>query len=1096
MRFIHVSDVHANRDRVEAVNKVFDCIESTIQRNGAELVLFSGDFWDATITNTKASGFTEYVERVHRLKSMAEVMFIYGTPRHEPKGSLDVFSSIGCIVVDSPQRITINLPSGSLDVLAIPEPRKGDYVGLSSDEVNKSIFMSYLELSKHRKEGRPFVVAFHGEVSGSMYQNGVEAKSGAQFPSAMLAGMEADYYALGHIHLPQEVFTNAHYPGSPAPLDFGESHEGAINLVDVGKATVVERIPTNAPTYHTVEVDSSSVSGINPSKYNGNHLRVIVNNGTDKDIPHAISTMLTSKSKLLSCKVVVNRETKTHSRSDEMVTRRTSLEKYEEYCKMTRHKPSIHAKEFLSAIDDAKSLNSVYPSKSFELVSISLRGSIGVKCGTGQDEIFIDFSRFSPGVVAMIGHNGRGKTTIIENCHPYPRMLTRDKVLKEHFYLKDSHRILVYRSNDGKLHKIAISIDASTKSGRTTYMAYESDDGVKWRPCIDTDGHLDTYNEYLQKTFGTIDLFIRTSFFTRKETRGAPDLTIATKGEKIEFFSNLAGNDWLHEIADMARDAIAETKKDIERTSIRLEECNGALHNIDECNDEIAELEDELSSLKEDMSELKSDIRELEKHEARRIEIDLKRANSEELKVQLQENIKTLRENLSQMDEMRKLHLAVQSNMDAIKRIEGFGAIYPQVCDSITEIKDELVVVSGKLDAASQNETTQAKNVSFLRATLEGVRKDMEMHKSQSVECDTHCPLCGSKISLEKSLEIASMANAHMDEAERLLETARGLEPKLALAERELESTEKNASELRRMRDSLEHRLSEAQIRKDEVDNKITEAFNSIRETSGLDPIMVYDNRKVEYNNSEYDDTMKQVESLEARLSEIKDIEPIESRKKELDDKKAEHDILLTQSSSIKGELKSIKQRISRLEKVVEKGKELESELKVLEDKKAAYTHVQTAFSKTGIPLIELESAIPEIASMANDILHQSYGDRFTISFETVRQGTRKAVDDLNVVVYDSQQGMSKYLDMVCSGEEVWIKQALFYAFSIVRMNRTGFSFMTRFIDESDSSLDTASRVKYLGMIEAAHRLAGARLSILITHSQEIKDVAEQVIEI
>ena len=370
------------------------------------------------------------------------------------------------------------------------------------------------------------------------------------------------------------------------------------------------------------------------------------------------------------------------------------------------------------------------------------------------------------------------------------------------------------------------------------------------------------------------------------------------------------------------------------------------------------------------------------------------------------------------------------------------------------------------------------------------------MHKSQSVECDTHCPLCGSKISFEKSLEIASMSNAHMDEAERLLDTARGLEPKLAIAERELESTEKNASELRRTRDALEHRLSEAQTRKDEVDNKITEAFNSIRETSGLDPIMVYDNRKVEYNNSEYDDTMKQVESLEARLSEIKYIEPLESRKKELDDKKAEHDIILAQSSSIKGELRSIKQRISRLEKVVEKGKELEYKLKVLEDKKAAYTHVHTAFSKTGIPLIELESAIPEIASMANDILHQSYGDRFTISFETVRQGTRKAVDDLNVVVYDSQQGISKYLDMVCSGEEVWIKQALFYAFSIVRMNRTGFSFMTRFIDESDSSLDTSSRVKYLGMIEAAHRLAGARLSILITHSQEIKDVAEQVIEI
>ena len=63
-------------------------------------------------------------------------------------------------------------------------------------------------------------------------------------------------------------------------------------------------------------------------------------------------------------------------------------------------------------------------------------------------------------------------------------------------------------------------------------------------------------------------------------------------------------------------------------------------------------------------------------------------------------------------------------------------------------------------------------------------------------------------------------------------------------------------------------------------------------------------------------------------------------------------------------------------------------------------------------------------------------------------------------------------------------------------MNRTGFNFRTRLIDESDGSLDGASRQKYMSMVESAHKYASARITILISHSQEIKDIAQQIIEI
>ena len=45
-------------------------------------------------------------------------------------------------------------------------------------------------------------------------------------------------------------------------------------------------------------------------------------------------------------------------------------------------------------------------------------------------------------------------------------------------------------------------------------------------------------------------------------------------------------------------------------------------------------------------------------------------------------------------------------------------------------------------------------------------------------------------------------------------------------------------------------------------------------------------------------------------------------------------------------------------------------------------------------------------------------------------------------------------------------------------------------------SLDGGLRPKYLKMVEAAHHISDSRITILITHSQEIKDIAQQIIEI
>ena len=78
------------------------------------------------------------------------------------------------------------------------------------------------------------------------------------------------------------------------------------------------------------------------------------------------------------------------------------------------------------------------------LQSVKLRGAIGIHRGLGLDEIELDLTQFNPGIIALAGRNGSGKTTIMENLQPFRRLVSRDGSLYDHFQLKDSYHLLFH----------------------------------------------------------------------------------------------------------------------------------------------------------------------------------------------------------------------------------------------------------------------------------------------------------------------------------------------------------------------------------------------------------------------------------------------------------------------------------------------------------------------------------------------------------------------------------------------------------------------------------------------------------------------------
>ena len=60
-------------------------------------------------------------------------------------------------------------------------------------------------------------------------------------------------------------------------------------------------------------------------------------------------------------------------------------------------------------------------------LQLTLKGFRGIRDGLGLQELTLDLERLAAGaqLIAIAGANGRGKTTIIDNMHPYLLMPSR-----------------------------------------------------------------------------------------------------------------------------------------------------------------------------------------------------------------------------------------------------------------------------------------------------------------------------------------------------------------------------------------------------------------------------------------------------------------------------------------------------------------------------------------------------------------------------------------------------------------------------------------------------------------------------------------------
>jgi len=584
MKVLHLADLHFSRDRVADAALSMRAALEAAREEAVDLIAIAGDIWDGPVQNTAGSHFPEFIKMISDLAAEAPVAMIYGTPTHDVDGSLEVFEALHPshpIKILRPG-IAYGLTAGEIVrmdttrraiecvLFGIPEPNKkwllaDESVGATRrDEADHAIQDSMrnllLGLGGLRKQNPqiPCVALYHGQVVGAKTSTGYSAESAIAVTRDDLAAIGADYIACGDIHLPQQVGDlPGYYAGSIYPVDFGETHQTGCTIADMSQSGLeVRRV--NFPHPRRVKVSIRAGDPVSVGSYSGcvlwQEVTCTKEEAAKTDTAELVQKLL-AEGAAPGSRVTLNVLPTETVRAGDIVARKSLRAKVEIWG--ANSSIQIPAETILKKADllesEAAASGRSFCGSRIRIDKLILRGAIGLWEVSRKDIVVLDLAAFGPGIIALAGENGTGKTTILENLHPYPQMLTRSGTLKSHFRLRDSCRDLYFRDlATGIRYRSLIQINAASASGTAEYFLYR-DTGTGFEPVPGVVGRLEAYEAEIQRLFGPLSLYLRTAFVTQRPSKNSPDLAEATKGDRKALFAELAGISYLSDYASAAK---------------------------------------------------------------------------------------------------------------------------------------------------------------------------------------------------------------------------------------------------------------------------------------------------------------------------------------------------------------------------------------------------------------------------------------------------------------------------------------------------------------------------------------------------------------
>jgi exonuclease SbcC len=772
---------------------------------------------------------------------------------------------------------------------------------------------------------------------------------------------------------------------------------------------------------------------------------------------------------------------------------------------------------------------------------LRLRGAIGVYDGLGLDDLDVDLTIFQPGLVCLVGPNGSGKTTVLENLQPFRCLQSRAGPLQDHFRLKDSYKELFFRTHDGGVYRSLVSIDANSRK-QEPYLYRRNPDGSE-TPM--TRGGTDAYDLEIKKLLGSHDLFF-CSVFAGQRAQGFTSLKVS---DRKELFLELITRVPYQLYYNYAKQRAEEIVERLVRTRLQVKD-------LVDRRDSLPRLRKKLESLKTDEEILRGEISRLEAKvtiaQSRRDEAFAekerdKQARAESDRIErdikaVEGKVQVVREQVSEAEQSLRLSPEqVQQMIDKVEDLERKEKEFQTSKDLLAEVerrqaeaylkaKMEIAEHTRRVDAAEQKLVHAQQH---LVALLDRVRVARQMARAAVMELENdaalvddvpcseteagralhpglpeRCRLLAGATRSRDQLP-AAIAEAKRKDSDEFLDEqgVTGLENLVRAAREELEAQSKKEPDLGRYGFTLVG---------DELDASY---WDGERQRIGYDAAEHKANTEElgRRRSEDWPGVKAEMSTARARIDAAKDaLAELAERERQLREDlarlvlndragraldaaervlwQAKEDVAtgtsrLTSVAIVVGtteaEIQSTDEGTADLEALQQK---VETDERLAED----WRVLQRAVSNDGIPPLELDAAGGVISAYCNDLLVTTFGADYQVAFTTLRltKDRKKYVEDFDLKVVTPKG--EKMLNDLSGGERLWIEHALAEAIAIFHSEAGGRKFLTAWADEKDGAFDADNKQHYLEMLRRARAIAGRELTLLITHTPELSAQVQQ----
>lgn len=730
-----------------------------------------------------------------------------------------------------------------------------------------------------------------------------------------------------------------------------------------------------------------------------------------------------------------------------------------------------------------------------KLTSLSLRGAVGIERGLGVDDLVIDFTTFEPGLIALVAPNGSGKTTILENLHPYRGLVSRTGALQNHFFGRDSHRILRFAMG-GYEYCCKLLIDAQT--GKQESYLYRDNEPLN-------DGKTTTYDAVVAELFGSEDMFFRSLF----RAQGAESVAELKASERKKLFVELLGLERLQDYHEAAKERARGLELQIEkqRSAIavhreRAEIIENSESELHECTTMLAEANVELEEAKRELDTSQQAVigyeLQLKSFEGKR---KLREQFTTDRDILHHEVGKLLNERLGIEREIERKRKVIE-NKDVIEaKVQKIASLRSEIetytvqRERYNELRHEETMIHAAIREAESRKRERASKIASLEkqvATLEESSALIETVPCSGLhELQSSCALLSNAYT-NRTVRLPAM----LDELAALQQPNgeahdEDYTTKLDSIQRGIETLAYNAS----LHEQAKNELSGLEREKWEA--LLAEANTAQALLTQLEIRRAGADTLLTQMRSRIDELESEIHRLDGELKETTEIT------ENLEREKTSVQLLVPEIRTIESRIEQLKQRSSVLAANIDDARKANEQAEKLE-KEIAGTVLECeewhllarATGKDGIQALELDAAGPNVSAIANQLLSDTFGSQFQITFETTRASAdkKKQIETFEIKVL--ADGREQTIENLSGGQKVWIEAALSQAIGIYLRRKSGLDLRTNFLDEADGALDVDNAYKYLQMLRASHELSGTYYTILITHRQELLALVPQQIRL